>query len=72
MEHAAQFTCLLFFQNRDCIFLSFPRMDHDGQSQFARELHLFSKALALDLSRRMIVVVVEADLAVGDDLFISG
>src|SRR5438093_7835716 len=47
-------------------------MDHDGQSQFARELHLFSKALALDLPRRMIIVIIEADLAVGDDPFTSG
>src|ERR1700745_1324813 len=43
-------------------------VDHDRQLGRARQFHLFKKDKLLYLSRRMIVVVIQSDLAPGDDL----
>ncbi len=43
-------------------------MNHDGQFGRPRQLHLSEKYLLLQLARRVIVEVVQADFAPGDDL----
>src|SRR5262249_694809 len=43
-------------------------VDHDRQLDRARQFHLFEKDNLLYCSRRMVVVIIQSDLAPGDDL----
>src|SRR5215831_10780803 len=44
-----------------------PAMDDDGEFGCSREFHLTDKDVLLDLARRVVVIVVEADFSPGND-----
>ena len=60
---------LLVFEDRDRVLLGLARVDDDRKAQLAGQAHLLAEALALELARGVVVVVVQPDLAVGDDAF---
>ena len=53
--------CLL--ENPERVVLGFPGVDHDRQTPFAGERNLAGEDRLLDVPRREVVVIVEADLA---------
>src|SRR5207253_1798074 len=69
VKDPADLAGLLLLENRDRVFLGIARVDNDRQLELARKTYLLAKARALHVARGVVVVVVQPDLAVGDDAF---
>src|SRR5467141_3231817 len=68
MQNAGETTrSPVFFDKVEAVRPSLAAMDDEGQLGLSGERHLFAKDARLYLSRRVIVMIVEADLAPGDD-----
>ena len=61
-----------FFDELQAIGPGVAAVDDDGEFCFASESHLLAKDFVLHFARRMIVEIVEADLAPGDYFGMSG
>ena len=46
-------------------------MNDDGQLARARQFHLLNEDSLLNFARRMVVIIVEANLSPGNDFWIS-
>ena len=65
VKDAADLAGALLVQDAERVVLGLAGVDHDRQPQPARQPDLLAKHLLLDVARREVVVVVEADLADG-------
>src|SRR5207249_11394140 len=69
VQNAAQARCFpMFFQQVQAIAPSIAAMDDDGKFCLGRQLHLVPEDFVLCFTRRMIVKIVQPDLAPGDYL----
>ena len=62
----------VLIENLQAIRPCFPAMDDDGFSRGARLIELMAEYIGLDVARRMIVVVIEANFPPGDGARILG
>ena len=62
----------MFSQDLQGIVPSLAGMNHDGLPRPGRQLQLLDEGIALDLARRVIVMIVEPDLADGKYLGVGG
>ena len=58
--------------NALAVFTDASGMDDGTMQKLARELNLFTKAQALNLPWRMVIVVIKANLAIGDAAIAAG
>jgi hypothetical protein len=63
VHHPAQPAVSLIPKDRDGVIVGFASVNDNGQIELGRQTHLRSKDVALDVARRVIVVIVEANLA---------
>ena len=70
VHYASPFIAAEFVaKNRNRIVISFARMNNHRQFTITRQPQLLSKNFALDVSRRIIVMIIESDLSPRENPF---
>ena len=73
MQHRREGALARFlFENPRHVGVAVARMDHQRQAGFARRGNVLAEALLLRVARAVVVVIVEAGLADGDDFRMFG